>query len=229
MSSVRVCIPKRSVTSKRWASSRAIEMRVASWPKIGSPTERSAWAKALGVAVARDVAGLEVHLGDALVVAAQEADQDLGVDPAGVGVDPAHDAEVERDERAVGPELEVALVHVGVEEAVAERVGEEGLDDPLGEPHEVGAAGAERRQVAEVDAATPIRASARGGPRRARSTAGTRKPGSRSVLAANSAAAAASMRRSSSPCTTPSKCRITAFGRSRRAKGARSSTMPAAK
>ena len=37
-------------------------------------------------------------------------------------------------------------------------------------------------------------------------TAGTRKPGSRSVLAANSAAAAASMRRSSSPSTTPSKC-----------------------
>ena len=60
-------------------------------------------------------------------------------------------------------------------------------------------------------------------------TAGTRKPGSRAVLAANSAAAAASMRRSSSPRTTPSKWRITAFGRSRRAKGARSSIMPAAK
>ena len=43
---MRVSIPKRSVTSKRCASSRAIEMRVASWPKIGSPTERSAWAKA---------------------------------------------------------------------------------------------------------------------------------------------------------------------------------------
>ena len=37
-------------------------------------------------------------------------------------------------------------------------------------------------------------------------TAGTRKPGSRAVLAANSAAAEASMRRSSSPRTTPSKC-----------------------
>ena len=95
----------------------------------------------LDVAVARHVAGLEMHLGDAVVVAAQEADQDLGVDPAGIGVDPAHDAEVEGDERAVGAELQVALVHVGVEEAVAQRVGEEGLDDPLGEPHEVGAAG----------------------------------------------------------------------------------------
>ena len=46
ISSVRVSIPKRSVTSNRCASSRAIEIRVASWPKIGSPTERSAWAKA---------------------------------------------------------------------------------------------------------------------------------------------------------------------------------------
>ena len=142
-------------------------MRVASWPKIGSPTERSAWAKASMSRSARDVAGLEVHGGDAVVVAAQEADQDLGVDPAGVGVDPAHDAEVERDQRAVGPELEVALVHVGVEEAVAERVGQEGLDDALGEPHQVGAAGLQRRQVAHVDAARPFQGqhpAAGGGP-----------------------------------------------------------------
>ena len=88
----------------------------------------------VGVAVARHVAGLEVHLGDPVVVAVQEADQDLGVDPAGVGVDPPHDPEVVGDERAVRPELQVALVHVGVEEAVAQRVGQEGLDDPLGEP-----------------------------------------------------------------------------------------------
>ena len=99
---MRVSMPKRSVTSKRCASSRAIEIRVASWPKIGSPTERSAWAKASVSRSRGHVAGLEMHLGDPVVVAVQEADQDLGVDPAGVGVDPAHDAEVERDERAVG-------------------------------------------------------------------------------------------------------------------------------
>ena len=66
-------------------------------------------------------------------------------------------------------------------------------------------------------------------PEAGQTTAGTRKPGSCAVLAANSAAAAASIRRSSSPWTTPSKCSITAFGRSRRAKGAVSSIMPAAK
>ena len=152
------------------------------------------------------VAGLEMHLGDAVVVAAQEADQDLGVDPAGIGVDPAHDAEVERDERAVRPELEVALVHVGVEEAVAQRVGQEGLDDPLGEPHRG------RRRWPAAPARSPrLMPSTHSSvstrrPEAGQITAGTRKPGSRAVLAANSAAAAASIRRSSSPWTTPSKC-----------------------
>ena len=177
ISSVRVCIPKRSVTSKRCASSRAIEIRVASWPKIGSPDRAQRLGEGVRVAVARHVARLEVHLRHPLVVAVQEADQDLGVDPAGIGVDPPHDAEVERDQRPVRPELQVALVHVGVEEAVAQRVGQEGLDDPLRQPHQVGAARPQRREVAEVDARSPTPASAPAGPRPARSPPAPGSPG----------------------------------------------------
>ena len=163
-----------------------------------------------------------MHLRDPVVVLAQEAHQDLGIDPARIGVDPAHDPEVERDDRAVRPELQVALVHVGMKEAVAQRVGQEGLDHPLGQPHEVDAgrrAAPPRRRGRRPP---PIPASAPAAPRRARSPPAPGSPGRRAVFAANSAAAAASIRRSSSPCTTPSKCAITARGRSRRAKGASS-------
>ena len=51
--------------------------------------------------VRRHIAGLEMHLGGALVVAGDEAVQDFGEEAALLRAEPAHDAEV--DERSVAP------------------------------------------------------------------------------------------------------------------------------
>jgi hypothetical protein len=55
------------------------------------------------VAVGGHIARLEMHLGDAAVVLADEAQQDLGIDAAGIFVDPPHDPEVIGDDRRRRP------------------------------------------------------------------------------------------------------------------------------
>ena len=77
---------------------------------------------------ARHVARLEMHLGDPQIVVADEAVEDLGEKAALLAAEPAHDAEIERDDAALGVDEEIALMHVGVEEAVAQGVAQEGLD-----------------------------------------------------------------------------------------------------
>ena len=111
-----------SVTWNSCASSRAIEISCSGRPRIGSPIERQAWVNASTERSARHVAGIEMHLGDTAVVAGQKADQHVGEVVAGLAVEPAHDAEIDDGERAVGIDEQIAGVHVGVEEAVAEHL-----------------------------------------------------------------------------------------------------------
>ncbi len=73
----------------------------------------------------RHVAGLEMDGGGAVVVARDEAVQDLGEEAPLLGAEPAHDAEVDGDDAALLVDQQVALVHVGVEEAVAHGVAQE--------------------------------------------------------------------------------------------------------
>ena len=80
-----------------------------------------------------------MRLRDAAVVAAEEGEEvlrevvlvDLG--------ERAHDAEVERDVASVVGDEDVARVHVGVEEAVAEHLREEDLDAGARERRDVDA------------------------------------------------------------------------------------------
>ena len=74
------------------------------------------------------VARLEMDLGDAQIVAADEAVEDLGEKAALLAAEPAHDAEIDGDDPALGVDEKIALVHVGVEEAVAQGVAQERLD-----------------------------------------------------------------------------------------------------
>ena len=71
----------------------------------------------------RHVARLDVDLGDALIVAADEAVEDLRQEAALLRPDAAHDAEIDGDQAAFRVDEEVPLVHVGVEEAVAQAHG----------------------------------------------------------------------------------------------------------
>ena len=76
---------------------------------------------------ARHVSGPEMNLRRAAVVAMDQPMQDFGEEAALAGPEPPHDAEIDRNHRAVLLDEQVALVHVGVEEAVAHGVAQERL------------------------------------------------------------------------------------------------------
>ena len=91
------------------------------------------------------------------VVAPEEREEVRREVPLIIGAEAAHDAEVHRDVvgRVAGDE-DVSGVQVGVEEVVAEDLGEEDLGPPLGELLEVEPRLAERLDVVHRDAVDPI-------------------------------------------------------------------------
>ncbi len=98
--------------------------------KIGSQTARMAASNSSTRVSGGAQPDSMCSFGDALVVAAEEGEEVLRqVILVGVG-QRADDAEIERDVAAESPggDEDVARVHVGVEEAVAEHLGEEDFD-----------------------------------------------------------------------------------------------------
>ena len=61
---------------------------------------------------------LEMDFGDSAVIAGDEPVEDFGKPQPRLPVDPAHDAEIDRRETAIGKGEQVSLVKVGVEEAI---------------------------------------------------------------------------------------------------------------
>jgi hypothetical protein len=118
-------------------SSFAIEMSAAVRLWIGSPIARIACAKALDRMMRRHVARLEMHLRGAVIVARDEAVEDLGQETALLRRQPAHDAEVDRHDAAVAVQEQVSRMHVGVEEAVAQCVTQESLHQRTPERRQV--------------------------------------------------------------------------------------------
>ena len=98
---------------------------------------RIACAKFSTECVVRHVAGLEMHLGGAVVIAGDEAVQDFRQEQTFLGAEPTHDAEVHGDELRVVVDEQIAGMHVGMKEAVAQRVAEKGLDQRAREPRQV--------------------------------------------------------------------------------------------
>ena len=90
------------------------------------------------------------------VVAADEAVEDFGeIAPLRLA-EPPHDAEIDGDDVAGRIDEEIALVHVGVEEAVAQRLAQERLHQPPGDERQVVAGGLQRLRVGELDALDPV-------------------------------------------------------------------------
>jgi hypothetical protein len=73
----------------------------------------------------RHIAGFEMHFRGAVIIAGDEAVQNLGKKQAFLGAEPAHDAEVHGDQPALVVDEQVSRMHVGVKEAVAQRVAQE--------------------------------------------------------------------------------------------------------
>ena len=133
--------------------------------------------EALDRMMPRHIAGLEMHLRRAVIVAGDEAEQDLGEEPPFLRAEPSHDAEVDRHQPAVVVDEQVAGMHVGVKEAVAQRVAQEGLDHRAAERRQIEALGFERGAV--VSGVPSIHSSVSTSRAvRSQSTVGTRKSGS---------------------------------------------------
>ena len=66
------------------------------------------------------------------------------------------DAEIDGDDGAVGLDEQIAGMHVGVEEAVAQRMAQEGLDQRGGDRLEVVAGRAQALDVGHLDAVDPL-------------------------------------------------------------------------
>ncbi len=106
--------------------------------------------------MARHIAGLEMHFGDAAVVARDEAQQNFGEEAPLLQPKPAHDAEIDRDQPAGIVEKQIAGMHVGMEEAVAQRVAQETLDHLAAEVGQVDLRLRQARMVVQRDAVDPL-------------------------------------------------------------------------
>ena len=126
----------------------------------------------------RHIAGFEMHLGDASIIAGDETEKDFGEEAALLHAEAPHDAEVNGDEPALIVEEQIARMHVGVEEAVAQRMAQKALDHLASESRqiELAIAPAARGRRAQCRRSTPwsgrygwcdpSRPSARGSPDR---------------------------------------------------------------
>ena len=104
----------------------------------------------------RHVAGLEMNLGSADVISRDEAVEDLGEEAALLRRQPPHDAEVDRNDAAFWVDEQIAGMHVGVKEAVAQRMTQEGLHQRASERRQVEAACFERLAIGERRAVDPF-------------------------------------------------------------------------
>ena len=99
----------------------------------------------------------DVQLRHLPVVPLQEREEVAGEIPLVLGAEAAHDPEVDRDVvRRVARDEDVAGVQIGVEEVVAEDLGEEDLGPPLGELLQVEPRFAERLDVVHRDAVDAV-------------------------------------------------------------------------
>lgn len=69
---------------------------------------------------------------------------------------PTHDAEIDRHQPAIGAEEQIAGVHVGVEEAIPQRMTQEALHDLAAEIRQVDIGGGEALMIVQRDAIDPF-------------------------------------------------------------------------
>ena len=106
--------------------------------------------------MARHIAGLEMHFGDAAIVAGDEAQENFGQKAPLLLAEPAHNAEIDGDEAAGIVEEQVAGMHVGMKEAVAKRVAQETLDHLAPELGQIDLRLRKTRMIAQRNAVDPF-------------------------------------------------------------------------
>ena len=104
----------------------------------------------------RHVARFEMNLGDAPIVALDEAVENLGEEAALLAPEPAHDAKIDDDDAPLGVDEEIALMHVGVKEAVAQGMAQERLNERPPERRRIETQLGEAPRIAERRAVDPL-------------------------------------------------------------------------
>ncbi len=97
-----------------------------------------------------------MDFGDAAVIAGDQAVEDFGQPDPRAAVDSAHDPEVDHRDAPVGQREEISLVKVGVEEAVDDRLPQEGADQGCRERLAVVPGRNQRVAVVELDPVEPF-------------------------------------------------------------------------
>ncbi len=122
-SSVRVFMSKSAGDFEKKGQQFAMEISIrgAGMDRLADRAYRL--REILDPVIARHIAGLEMDLRDALIIARDEAVEDFGKKPPLLEPEPAHDAEIDRGESALSIDEQISLMHVGMKEAVAHRRG----------------------------------------------------------------------------------------------------------
>src|SRR5260370_18080076 len=106
--------------------------------------------------MARHIAGLEMHFGNASIVAGDEAQKNFREEAPLLLAEPAHNAEIDGNEAAGIVEKQVAGMHVGMKEAVAQRVAQETLDHLAPEFGQIDLRLRKTRMIAQRNAVDPF-------------------------------------------------------------------------
>ena len=106
--------------------------------------------------MSRHVTGLEMHFGNAAIIAGDEAEQDFGEEAPLFQPEPAHDAEIDRHQPSGVIEEQVPRMHVGVEESVAQGVTQEALDYLAAEVGQIDLRLREAGVIVQRDAVDPL-------------------------------------------------------------------------
>ena len=102
------------------------------------------------------VTGLEMHLRGAVVVASDEAEQNLGKKTPLLTPEPTHDAEIDGDKAPGVVDKQISRMHVGVKEPIAQRMAQERLDHRAREMLEIETFGFEARTIRERNGFDPF-------------------------------------------------------------------------
>jgi hypothetical protein len=145
-----------SVTSNKQRQQLAHRDRLGRLPVDRLADRADRLREALDIVMAGHVARLEMHFGDADVIAGDEAVEDFGEETALLLAEPPDNAHVDRDDHALRIDEEIARMHVGMEETVAQRMAQEGLDQRVGKRVEIVAGGLQPLDIGHLDAVDPL-------------------------------------------------------------------------
>ena len=109
---------KSRVIANRLSSICPTDNSLTGLPRVGSPNGAQCGRKFIDIVIVGHILRLEMDFGDTAVIAGGQAIENFRQPQTRLPIDPPHDAEINRSNAAIGGDEQIALMHVGVEEAL---------------------------------------------------------------------------------------------------------------